>query len=306
MREKIVRWNLFIGLAILIGATYILIQGNTFMKTWYYIFAWWSCILCLDSINFRRMGSSPLSENLSRFFFLAFLSISVWLTFELYNLRLQNWSYHALPTGRLERWLGYALAFATVMPALKELSLLFQHVRPIRKRRSFSVRVSASFLRTSLVLGIICLALPLIWPRHFFPLVWLAFIFLLEPINYWLGADTLLADMEKNKWNRLWSWLLAGLTAGVLWEFFNFWAGSHWEYSLPYLDFGRIFQMPVFGYLGFLPFALEIFAISSFLSRIQSQVRNKKGLWILFCILILFFCLAGFYLVDTFTVIPGL
>jgi len=96
----------------------------------------------------------------------------------------------------------------------------------------------------------------------------LGFIFLLEPVNYRLGLESLLAEAKKQNGNRILCWLLAGLTAGVLWEALNYWAGSHWEYTIPYLNFCRIFQMPVFGYGGFLPFAIEVFAMYSFLGFI--------------------------------------
>lgn len=303
MKERVVRGNLYLGTVLLICASLFLFGGSQFMKTWYYIFAWWSFILILDSINFRRAGSSPLFESLSNFLFMSFLSVCVWLIFELFNLRLKNWSYFDLPTSRFLRWLGFSLAFATVFPALKELSLLFQGLLSPRLHRLFRIRITASLLRSCVCFGILSVALPLIWPRLFFPLVWLSLIFLVEPVNYWRRAPTLISDLHRNDWRKFWSWVLAGLAAGFLWEFWNFWADSRWEYSLPYLDFWRIFQMPVFGYLGFLPFALEIFAIQNLLSSIQNRVKKKPAVAVLLFIALLLFCLAGFHLIDQFSVI---
>ena len=48
---------------------------------------------------------------------------------------------------------------------------------------------------------------------------------------------------------------------GVLWEFWNYWAATKWTYTVPYLGDLKIFEMPVLGYLGFPPFALECYAM---------------------------------------------
>ncbi len=303
MKGRILRGNLYFGTLLLFAATLLLMFNNPFMKTWYYIFAWWSFILMLDSINFRLRGNSPLSEGVFKFLFMGFISVSVWLIFELFNLRLRNWSYFDLPQGIFPRWLGYFLAFATVIPALIELSLLFQRIFRHRALKMFQVRPTKYLFSGSVFFGILSIGSALLWPNLCFPLVWIGLYFFIEPLNYRLKTVTLWADIEKKNWVNFWSWIFSGLTAGFLWEFWNFWAGSHWEYSLPYLDFWRVFQMPVFGYLGFLPFALEIFVIWNLALAIQKKVKKSAPLSVLIILVLLFFCFASFYLIDKFSVI---
>ncbi|MFC2160182.1 hypothetical protein ACFLRX_00855 [Acidobacteriota bacterium] len=304
MKGKILRGNLYFGALLFLSATFLLTANNSFMKTWYYIFAWWSFILILDSVNFRSTGNSPLSEGVSKFLFMGFISVCAWLIFELFNLRLRNWSYFYLPRRIFPRWLGYILAFATVIPALKELSVFFQKYFRDKPIKLFRVRPTGYLCFGSFVFGVLCIGGALIWPRLCFPLVWLGLYFLIEPLNYRLKEVTLLAEIEKNEWGKFWSWIFSGLTAGFLWEFWNFWAGSHWEYSLPYLDFWRVFQMPVFGYLGFLPFALEIFAIWNLALAIQKRIKKSVTLSVAVIFLLLLFCFASFYLMDKISVIP--
>ena len=303
MKERILRGNLYFGILVFLFATLLLMFNNPFMKTWYYIVAWWSFILFLDSLNFRSRGISPLSEGLSKFLFMAFISVCVWLLFEFFNLRLKNWFYFDLPQGIFPRWLGYFLAFATVIPALKELSLLFQGYFLRRQIRLFRVRPTRLLLSGSVFFGILSVTGALLWPNLCFPLVWLGFYFLIEPLNYRLKAVTLLADLERGDWGNFLGWISAGLTAGFLWEFWNYWAGSHWEYSLPYLNFWRVFQMPVFGFLGFLSFALEIFAIWNLVLAVQKRVKKSGPVSVVIILALLLFCAAGFYLMDKFTLI---
>ncbi len=302
MREKIFRLNLFIGIIILLFSAVCLALQVTFMKKWFFTFAWWSFILAVDSLNYRKNKSSPLSESFRNFLFMAFISVFVWLVFELFNLRLKNWSYHNLPPNLLERWLGYFIAFATVIPALQETSLFFAG-RLKRRLSLFRIQATPALLRTFIVLGVLSVVLALSWPRIFFPFTWLCFIFLLEPVNFRRKNETLLRDVERKDWRRFWSWVLAGLVCGFFWEFWNFWAESRWEYNLPCLNFWRVFQMPVLGYTGFLPFALEIFAIHQFLFALYKELEKKILLRGMFFAFLILFYVACFYLIDRFTLI---
>jgi len=62
------------------------------------------------------------------------------------------------------------------------------------------------------------LALPLVWPRLFFPLVWGGFFFLLEPLAEKLGATSLLSDLRAGRGKRLLLLMASGLFCGLLWE----------------------------------------------------------------------------------------
>lgn len=303
MKEKFLRLNLYLGLSVLFFSTLFSFLGVPLIKTWFFSLAWWSLILSVDSLNFRRLKSSPLSGPFRYFLFTAFASVFVWLIFELFNLRLNNWVYKNLPPSVFQRWLGYFIAFATVVPAMKEISLFFQSLLGERSLALFRFQARSLFLKACLFFGALSVFLTLTWPRLFFPLTWLCFIFILDPLNLSLGNQTLLKDLERKNWTRLWSWVLTGLVAGFLWEFWNSLAESHWEYSLPYLDSWRIFKMPVFGYTGFLPFALEVFAFDQLLSGIHEKLKRKISLKAVIFIALLLFYGVCFYLIDRWTLI---
>jgi hypothetical protein len=304
MREKILRLNLFTGLALLSISAVLLALSVPFMKSWFYTFAWWSFILFADGLNFRLRRRSLLSRSVKEFFLLAFFSISFWCLFELLNLRLENWSYHDLPVPLPERWLGYFLSYATVIPALKELEIFWMGFLGKKRLALFRLKVNPGLLTGFSISGAICLLLPMAWPGLFFPLIWLAFIFLLEPLNFSRGNPSILAEVQEGRWGRFWSLVLAGLLAGIFWEFFNFWAGSHWEYSLPYLNFGRVFQMPVLGFTGFLPFTLETFAVVSLFISSARKWGQRKVVQLVFFPVCLLFDAFSFLLIDLLTFKP--
>ena len=123
--------------------------------------------------------------------------------------------------------------------------------------------------------GILFLILPLVWPEYFFPLVWGAFIFLLEPVNHKAGAPSLLREWEKGSLRNFYLLLLAGAVCGLLWELWNFRAGSKWIYTVPHVGFLKVFEMPLLGFLGFPPFAVECYAMTAGFFLLISKIREK-------------------------------
>lgn len=251
--------------------------------SWYYCFAWWPYIIMVESVLHLRGEEATLYERPARFFTLLPLSLGVWLVFEAFNFRLGNWGYVNLPSDQALRWGGYALSFATVIPGLfvtrrllRALGL-FQTVivRGLeRPGRLYPYLVSA---------GILCLALPLIWPLYFFPLVWGGFVFILDPLLHQAGEDCLLADLERGDLSRIVQLAVAGLLCGLLWEMWNFWAGSKWVYSVPFVGGIKLFEMPVPGFLGFPPFALECFVMSKAFFALKKRAwKRGPGTKVLF------------------------
>jgi hypothetical protein len=104
--------------------------------------------------------------------------------------------------------------------------------------------------------------------------VWLGFIFLLDPINERLGGASLFAEWRAGWYDRTINLSLSGLLCGILWELWNFWAHAKWHYTVPIMEDLKIFEMPVPGYLGFPPFALECFTMYEFL-RVLFRRRGR-------------------------------
>jgi hypothetical protein len=109
------------------------------------------------------------------------------------------------------------------------------------------------------------LASPFLVPRHVAQYLaaplWLAFIFLLDPINARFGGESLWADWRAGRTDRLVNLSASGFLCGVLWEFWNYWAHAKWHYTVPIMPDWKIFEMPVPGYFGFPAFALECFTM---------------------------------------------
>ena len=288
-----------IALGVLVVSGIGLRAGCPFLKTWFYLFAWWSYILFVDWLVLKLKGLSRLTSNPREFLKLSLWSVFFWLSFEWFNLFLKNWAYLSVPSNIFVRWLGYALAFATVLPGLFETYDLLE----VLVKRRFNLRPRKNIINYFpwlILAGILCLVLPVSYPKYFFPLVWGWAFLLLEPMNYLFDRKhSLLYDLEVGSFRRPALLLLSGLICGFLWEFWNFWAGTKWIYTLPWAWLMRVklFEMPVAGYLGFPPFALECWSLWIFVSYLT---RNRSP-WIT-ALVILSFYLFMFHQIDTHTV----
>jgi len=289
-------------------AAFAMMQEREPFYTWFYSFAWWSYILFVESFLFSRGQDSLLFDNPTRFLLLLPLSVTVWLIFEAFNFRLQNWHYLHLPSPRVLRWLGYAIAYATVLPALFTTRNLFAFLGVFREA-VMPPKTFGRFRDHFVGIGIAMLLLPVLFPKIFFPLVWLGFIFLLEPLNYRIGAGSILSDLEKGAPRPLFLLLLSGLLCGILWECWNFWAGSKWVYTIPYLEFFRVFEMPILGFLGFPLFAVECYVMVNTCFFLADQIhqqrdsRTKVFSWIIIGVVVVVFDVLCFIGIDSLTVI---
>jgi hypothetical protein len=235
------------------------------IPTWYYHLAWWSYVAAADDLSHRLAGRSLLRDRPRRFLWLAAVSVAWWTLFEAINLRLGNWYYVMDPVSRAVRWTAGVLAFATVLPGIVETLSLVEGLGLLERVRVAPLRWSRAKEGACLALGATSFALPLLWPDLFFPLTWGSFVFLLEPWNRRHARRSFLRDLEAGEAGPLCQALLAGLACGVLWETWNFWARSKWMYTVPVFEELKLFEMPLVGFLGFPPFAVECLVLLRFL-----------------------------------------
>ena len=225
--------------------------------------AWSAYILIVDAAVLSLTHRSRLNDAPITVARMALLSIPLWLIFEAYNLRLHNWVYTGVPPGWKGALLGYGWSFATITPAVFETSDLVQALLP--RLPGKPLKISAAAENALIAVGAACLVVPLVVPQrlaaYLFLPVWIGFILLLDPLNKRLGLPSFLGDLSEGFRRRVYGFFLAGWICGWLWEFWNNWAAAKWHYIFPIGQRWKIFEMPVPGYMGFLPFALECFVM---------------------------------------------
>src|SRR4029453_6863594 len=121
--------------------------------------------------------------------------------------------YTGLPENAALRYFGYAWSFATIWPAIFEAAEL---IAVWRRSPSTAPAAPAPLARPAppalvIAAGAAMLIWPLVWPSQYLAApVWLGFIFLLDPINGWLGGASLREDIETHRYDRLINLILSG------------------------------------------------------------------------------------------------
>ena len=237
-------------------------------RTAYLFFPLWlGYILTVDALVCWR-GSASLWMRSRRGFVLLFtLSAPAWWLFELINNRTGNWEY--LGAGGftpLEYNLLCTLCFSTVMPAVFETAELVRTFGWVKSLRP-GARIPNTRRMNALMLmaGLTMLVATLLWPKFCYPFVWISLVLILEPLNHWLGRPHLLEWLKHGDWRPVISLAFGALICGFFWEMWNEWSWPQWIYHTPGAEFLRVFKMPLPGYGGYIPFALELFALRNFL-----------------------------------------
>ncbi|GHO44635.1 hypothetical protein [Ktedonospora formicarum] len=238
---------------------------------------WLGYILFMDALNRHLHGSSLLKRMRGRYLLLFLISSLFWWIFEGLNHFVQNWHYQLdQPYTPLGYFLLASLNFSTVLPAVMETTELltsFKRLHPRLLSNQPGPRLPLPTLVGAEVLGVLCLLLPIIWSRYCFGLVWLCVILILDPINNWFGRKSTLAHLAVGDW-RFIALPLGTLLCGFFWEMWNFFALPRWYYTIPYVGFWKIFEMPSLGYIGYLPFGLELFALYQFVLLVLRQKED--------------------------------
>jgi hypothetical protein len=238
------------------------------LRTAYLFFPLWlGYILTVDGLVQSRTGTSLWSRSRRDFALLFVASAPAWWLFEVINQRTANWQYlGGANFSDLEYFLLSTICFSTVMPAVFETAELVRSCRWVERFASGARIASTRALNLGLfALGAVMLALALLWPRYFYPFVWTSLVLLLEPLNHWLGRRHLLQYLQAGDWRPVIALSLGALVCGFFWEMWNFHSYPKWIYHTPGAQFLHVFEMPLLGYGGYIPFALELYALKNLL-----------------------------------------
>ena len=121
--------------------------------------------------------------------------------------------------------------------------------------------------------GWLMLALALVWPQWCYPFVWTSLFLILEPCNVWRKRTSLFDWLARGDWRPVVALSVGALICGFFWELWNYHSYPKWIYHIPGAQFLHIFEMPLLGYLGYLPFAWELFALRNLLAPANVPLR---------------------------------
>jgi hypothetical protein len=261
----LVAWNRFAW----VGA----LQNHTFTPLWL------GYIVVINALSVRRGGGPMLTERPGLFVLLFPVSAVFWWSFEYLNRFVENWYYVGVQAhGSWEYVLFDTLPFSTVLPAVLGTAQWLATFPGVDRGLEAFWRVpgvtTRGFAVVSLASGALGLMAMVAWPRYTYPLVWMAPAFALFGIQGLAGeTPPLVREVARGDWRRVWRSALAGLICGLCWEMWNAGSFAHWVYSVPQVQGWRVFEMPLLGYAGYLPFGVTCAAAMDFVLPSTRSLR---------------------------------
>lgn len=218
-----------------------------------------------------------------RHLILAALSVPLWWWFELVNARVHNWRYvYEVDYTPFEFGVLSSIAFATVIPAVVAAYSLTRHWLMDREEAAHASEAAGKGMGRSrsapgtvgwwylFLAGLLLQALVFAFPAQFYPFVWVAPFLVVDALLARAGGPSLASGLTGGQWRDAFAIGAAGLLCGALWEFWNFWSTPRWEYEVPLMGFWKVFEMPLLGYGGYIPFAWFVIQLVRLLSRYGS------------------------------------
>ena len=250
------------------------VQPFTFLPLWF------GYILVVNALVVRRTGRSPMTDDALRYAALFPLSAGFWWLFEYLNRFVQNWHYVGIEQfgpGEYAAWAS--LAFATVLPAVgatRALLMSFPRLSAGLDRGAAVELVGSRGAALATVAGsALALAAIGLRPDLTFPLLWLAPLGVLIGLQTLFGLPHAFAPVGRGDWRGVWTWGLAALACGVFWECWNDYSLAKWVYAVPYVHRWQIFEMPLLGYAGYLPFGLECAAAAALAAQLTGRAAPR-------------------------------
>jgi hypothetical protein len=240
---------------------------------------WLSYIVGINAMTYRRTGTCMMLDRPGFFLSLFPFSALFWWFFEYLNRFVQNWQYvgvHFSPGAYF--WFA-TLCFSTVLPAvlgtrewIASSSVIQQGFKDfIRVRVPCPKAVAAGVLMASGA-GLAGVG---VWPNLLFPLLWVSPLLIIVSTQVILGEPSMLDALAMGDWRPFAASALAALLCGFFWEMWNYYSLARWEYAVPFVHKFLIFEMPVLGFAGYLPFGLECAVIGGIIERWFHRARAR-------------------------------
>ncbi|MBN1558130.1 MAG: hypothetical protein JW951_08290 [Lentisphaerae bacterium] len=231
---------------------------------------WLGYIITVNALCRRRSGTSPLTRRPGLYLALFAVSALFWWFFEYLNRFAQNWHYlgHQVNAPSTYFWTA-TLHFSIVLPAVHATAALLRTLPRLHRGLENFAPLRLARPRAAAWAGLAlfgpALALIGVRPNLLFPLLWIAPLAVMTAVQTLAGEPTVFAGVKRGDWRRVWIFALAALVCGFFWELWNAYSHVKWVYTVPYVGRFRIFEMPVLGFAGYLPFGLECAAVVDFL-----------------------------------------
>jgi hypothetical protein len=237
----------------------------------------WLCyIIVANALAWKRTGQCMMLKRPRHFLALFPMSAGFWWFFEYLNRFVQNWYYVEVQRfSPLEYFLLATIPFSTVLPAVlstREFLLTFPSLQSAFKSTMKMERRNPKMLGLFFLVAYgVGLALIGVYPNYLYALLWVSPVVIIISLQALTGVRHIFSPTVEGDWRIIVSSSLAALICGFFWEMWNYHSLAKWIYSVPYVHRFLVFEMPLLGYAGYLPFGLECAVIGDIVFGLRQK-----------------------------------
>lgn len=272
-------WYGWLGLGLTAVSWFFAWQGDVLapgLRRHVFTPLWLGYILAMNGLAFRAAGRALVTHRTAWFLALFPASAGFWWLFEHLNSFVASWYYSGIEASSdWDYFMQATLPFSTVLPAVASTWAWLKSFPRLDAMRLPALRGHPALAWLALAAGSLALACIGIWPERLFSMLWLAPLLILCGLQQLLAGATLFGFVRLGDWRPLMQPALAALACGLLWELWNFGSLAKWHYSIPYVQRFHVFEMPLLGYAGYLPFGITCALVMDLIARCV----ERRGVW---------------------------
>lgn len=229
---------------------------------------WMGYIVVMNALCVWRKGTSPLTAHPLAYALTFPASSLFWWFFEYLNRFVWNWYYLGIADLSAASYTLYAtLCFASVLPAVHATAEFLGTFRFFDDRNydgmAWRPDVRAPVSRLVLAaLSLVGLTGIVFFPEYAYPLLWISPLMVFVLVQVALGERCILDSLKAGSWGLVFRFEIASLVCGLCWETWNYYALAKWVYAVPWVQGWQIWEMPLVGFAGYLPFGVECAAVT--------------------------------------------
>ena len=243
---------------------------------------WAGFILIMNALCVRRSGHSPMTDHPWAYAATFPASSLFWWFFEYLNRYVWNWYYLGVSELSAFEYTVYAtVCFASVLPAVSAVAAWLATFEP------FDDAVYDDMAHVDLrrpgwnmflfALSVLGLTGVVFFPDYAYPLIWISPLAVFIMVQTWLKEPSVLDSFSHGNWSVFFRFGLASLICGLCWETWNWHAYAKWVYAVPWVHRFQIWEMPLVGFAGYLPFGVECAAVTAWICpALVSGTRRRS------------------------------
>ena len=231
---------------------------------------WTGFILVMNGLCVKRSGHSPLTDHFWPYLATFPASSLFWWFFEYLNRYVWNWYYLGIADlGAFEYSFYATICFASVLPGVCAVAA-WLHTFPAFADEAYDGMARVNLRRPGwcVFLGAVSaigLTGIVFFPSYAYPFLWISPLAVFILVQNLLKEPSVLDRLAKGNWAVFYRFALAALICGLCWETWNYYAVAKWVYAVPWVHRFQIWEMPLIGFGGYLPFGIECAAVTAWI-----------------------------------------